>query len=293
MLKKMMKKIISGTLALASVMACAGTFTACETAHPEFTMKISFNGETYEMDYYLYRKVAPATTEHFIWLVDSGYYNGLCVHDYNTTSNRMYTGGYVATDLEGDTDGLLPRNYYEFVEKHKDLASFPHSVWSDSKQQNSLYTLRGEFKSNSFEVESGALKPEFGSLTMYYHSNQATDDVYVEYESRDGVATRQYKYNSATSLFYIALSSSATVNSDFCTFALLQSGSKDDLEDLLEAIDAYIDSNYGENSEDSFTESHSVIVGENDKLLDDYETVVSYSVPQSKIVIESIEMTKY
>ena len=293
-MNKIMKKILSGALALTSVFACASTFTACETAHPEFTMTVSFNGEKYEMDYYLYRKIAPATTEHFIWLVDSGYYNGLCVHNYEKSSNRMYTGAYIATDLEGVSSGLLPRNYYEFVESNKNLASFPHSVWGDSKQNTPLYTLRGEFKANSFEVESGAINTAFGSLTMYYHANEATDDVYVEYESRDGLATRQYKYNSATSLFYINLSESALTSSEFCTFALLQEGSKAALLALQEAIDEYIEDNYGEDDNGSFTVSHTMITGEGDKLLGDAaEKSVVYNVPQSKIVIESIKMNKY
>ena len=289
-MNKMMKKIVSGALALTSVFACAGTLTACETSHPEFTMKVSFNGETYELDYYLYRNVAPATTKHFIWLVGNNYYDGLCIHDY--TSTRMYTGAFTAAADENDSDGLASRNYYDFVKSSKNLASFPHSVWEDREKTMPLYTLRGEFKNNSFEVESGAFNPSFGSLTMYYASNGATDDVYVEYASEKGMATRQYQYNSATSMFYISLEN-ATAQSGYCTFALLQDGEADDLKALQEDISDYIENTYGEDGASEFTETQTVTVGEGDMLLDDYEKGLSCKVPKAAIVIESIKITKY
>lgn len=284
-----MKKMISGALALTSVVACAGTLTACETAHPEVEMVISFNGKTYELNYELYRKVAPATTKHFIWLVENEYYNGLCIHDY--TSSRMYTGAFEAAQDENDSDGLVSRNYFDFVKKSKNLSAFPHSVWEDREQNLPLYTLRGEFKNNAFEVKTGAFYPEFGSLTMYYTSNGATDDVYVEYEGEKGMASREYQYNSATSMFYIALSDEAS-QSNYCTFALLQDGDKEILEELQEDVETYISDTYGDETSD-FTKTKSVTFGEGDMLLDDYEKVVSCNVPNAAIVIESVKVTKY
>lgn len=289
-MNKMMKKIVSGALALTSVVACAGTLTACETAHPEFTMKVSFNGETYELDYSLYRNIAPATTKHFIWLVENGYYNGLCIHDY--TSSRMYAGAFEAAKNESDADGLVERNYFNFVKNSKNLSAFPHSVWEDREKNIPLYTLRGEFTNNSFEVKSGALKPEFGALTMYYTQNNASDDVYVEYASEKGMACRQYKNNSATSMFYIALGNEST-QSSYCTFALLQDGEDEDLKELQADIAEYITDTYGEGETSDFTTSRSVTVGEGDLLLDNYEKTVNYKVPNSAIVIESIKITKY
>ena len=79
MAKKTLKKITCTALAFASVFACAATATACETARPQVEMKIEFNGETYTLEYELYRKIAPTTVSHFIWLADNGYYDGLCV----------------------------------------------------------------------------------------------------------------------------------------------------------------------------------------------------------------------
>ena len=288
-MKKTMKKLISGTLALACVVACMGTMTACETSKPEFTMTLSFNGETYEMDYYLNRKVAPATTNHFIWLAENGYYDGLCVHNY--TSSRMYAGAFEAATDANDSDGLVERNYFDFVKNSPKLSAFPHSVWEDKEQTLPLYTLRGEFKNNSFEVKSGALNPGFGALTMYYVDNSSSDDVYVEYASQEGMATRQYQYNSATSLFYLSLDTSVA-QSGYCTFALLQDGEDKELKELQEDIADYIEEQYGEETSE-FTTSQSVTFGEGDMLLDNFEKSVTCSVPKAAIVIESIKITKY
>lgn len=289
-MNKMMKKIVSGALALTSVVACAGTFTACETSHPEVEMKISFNGETYELNYSLYRKVAPATTKHFLWLVENNYYDGLCIHDY--TSSRMYTGAFEAAKDKNDADGLVARNYFDFVKNSKTLSAFPHSVWEDREKNLPLYTLRGEFTSNAFEVESGAFYPEFGALTMYYTTNDASDDVYVENEGDKEMASRQYKYNSATAMFYIALSNESS-QSNYCTFALLQDGEDKVLKELQADIADYITDNYGDGETSEFTDSHSVMVGQGDMLLEDYEKTVTYKVPKAAIVIESIKITKY
>ena len=113
-MKKTMKKVIGAALASACVFASATTFAGCTTSHPEVQMKIEFNNKTYTLEYKLYRKIAPATVQHFMDLVDANYYDGLCVHDYQT--NRWYTGGY-----EYDADntevygGLVEKNYFDAV----------------------------------------------------------------------------------------------------------------------------------------------------------------------------------
>ena len=66
-MKKTLKKITCGILAAVSVFGCAATLTACETSHPEVEMKVEFNGETYTLDYKLYRELAPQTVKHFLW----------------------------------------------------------------------------------------------------------------------------------------------------------------------------------------------------------------------------------
>ena len=106
-MKKTLKKITCGILAAVSVFGCAATLTACETSHPEVEMKVEFNGETYTLDYKLYRELAPQTVKHFLWLADNGYYDGLCVHDYSQNDYlRLYTGAYSVAEAEDDADGL-------------------------------------------------------------------------------------------------------------------------------------------------------------------------------------------
>ena len=223
MSKKIFKKIACSALAAISVFGCAGTFTACKTSNPEVKMQIEFNGETYTLKYKLYRKIAPKTVEHFMWLAENGYYDGLCIHDYDATALKMYTGAYVATaDKE---NGLEYKEYYKTIMSYEDIDSFPHSVWKDSKKTAPTYTLYGEFwEGNSFKVKNGNLKQSFGSLTMYYTpKTDCVAEVYVERASDKKTDPKLYRYNSATSLFYITFSNSTTANNNYCTFATLKS----------------------------------------------------------------------
>ena len=127
-------------------------------------MQIEFNGETYNLNYKLYRKIAPTTVEHFLYLADNGYYDGLCVHDYDADNLRMYTGGYTVATDETDSDGLEYKSYYDAIAAFDNYGKFPVSVWRDDNKKNPTYTLYGEFKNNNFEVKKGALKESFGSL---------------------------------------------------------------------------------------------------------------------------------
>lgn len=293
-MKKMFKKLTCGILATVSVFACATTLTACETSNPEVEMQIEFNGETYTLEYKLYRNLAPKTVAHFLWLANNGYYNGLCVHDYDTEDYlRMYTGAFEAGENVGE---LEYRKYYETIATYKDYKEFPHSVWADKEKTTPLYTLKGEFKDNNFVVESGALKETFGSLTMYYPTlgEDGETDVYMAFDAGEEgeVAARDYTYNCATSMFYISLSESSKTNNNYCTFATVQDDSKEELEELRDDIAEYVEDTYGENTED-FTTSESVNVYEDDKKLDDLSVSESYNVPKSVIKIKQIKVTKY
>lgn len=285
--------MLSATLAVTSVFACAGTMTACESSNPEVTMTVSFNEETYKLEYKLYRKTNPATTKHFMWLVEEGYYNGLCIHNYDADNLRMYTGAYEAATDSSDKDGLVAREYFDFVKNSKHLDAFPHSVWQYKDQTSSLYTLRGEFSKNYFEVQSGAIKQSFGSLSMYYTAKDVKNRVYALCDSDPDTPTvaRDYKYNSATSMFFISLSETESTNNEYCTFATLKGGSVSKLEALQEAIADYIEDNYDEVS--AFTNNKSVSVDYNDPLLEDYSKSVTYKIPKKAIVIESIKVSKY
>ena len=296
-MKKTLKKITCGILAAVGVFGCAATLTACETAHPEVEMKIEFNGETYKLEYKLYRKVAPATVNHFIWLADNGYYNNLCVHDYSEDDYlRMYTGAYAVAQSEDDADGLDYKSYYETIATYKNYASFPVSVWEDSEKKTPTYTLKGEFADNNFRVESGALKETFGSLTMYYHNISEYEDaaeskVYMLRADGKEPSKSDYRYNYTTSMFYISLSETAVTNKAYCTFATLEGDSKAKLEALQEALADYIADNYSDS--ESFTESETLNVCEDDPRLSDHSVTETFSVPKKAIVIKSVKVTKY
>ena len=291
MSKNIAKRFISGVLALASVTACVATATACETNYPEVQLTISFNGEDYKLDYKLSRQVAPRTVAHFLWLADNGYYDGLCVHNYNESTEIMYTGAYSYSE-EGD---LVYKEYYDVIKGYENFESFPVSVWAEKNKDNPLYTLAGEFKDNNFNVENGSMRQTFGSLTMYYTDKNTTDEVAIEYlgERKGEFAYRDYEYNSATSQFYISLSDSSTRNNDYCTFAELKESSEDVLEAFEEALETYIEDNFDEeNTDDTFTTNTSVTIDADDQFVDGKKTA-TYSVPSKPIVIKSVEVKKF
>jgi cyclophilin family peptidyl-prolyl cis-trans isomerase len=300
MAKNTMKKIVCNTLAVLSASACLGLATACETAHPEVEMTLTFNGKEYVLEYELYRNIAPSTVNHFLWLVDNNYYNNLCVHNYDASAMKMYTGAYSVATAEDDADGLTYKEYYTEIAKFENYADFPVSVWKDLDKTTPLYTLTGEFESNGFTVESGAKKQSFGSLTMYYTEKTTKAKAYVPYRSEEKageVATREYKYNSATSQFYISLSSAETTNSKYCTFATLKGDSVEVLKNLQDAIADYIEDHYeveeGESAVAEFTTKHSVSVDGDDPVLNGSSKTVSYLVPNESIVIKDITTKKY
>ena len=297
-MKKTLKKITCGILAAVSVFGCAATLTACETSHPEVEMKVEFNGETYTLEYKLYRELAPQTVKHFIWLADNGYYNGLCVHDYSQDDYlRLYTGAYSVAEAEDDADGLVYKNYYDTIAGYKNYGDFPVSVWMEKEKTTPTYTLKGEFADNNFRVESGSLKETFGSLTMYYHNiasyeDVAQSDVYMIRADGKTPSKCDYKYNYTTSMFYISLATTTFTNKAYCTFATLQGGSKSKLEALQQALKDYIEEKYNGETAD-FTESESVTICEDDPFLGDHAIRENFSVPKQPIVIKSVKVTKY
>ena len=54
-LGKKLAKIVAVALSAVFMLGCALLFTGCESRNPEITMRISFNGETYELHYKLSR----------------------------------------------------------------------------------------------------------------------------------------------------------------------------------------------------------------------------------------------
>ncbi len=279
-MKRTMKKVLSLVLAAS---AMAGTMVGCTTKTPEVEMVISYDNKEYTLTYKLYKSVAPSTVDHFMMLVENDYYDGLCVHNYDVTGNKMYTGGY--SYVEGGSDGGLEyKSYYDIVKTYKD---FKYSVWADLEKKEGLYTLRGEFAANGFKVgdenNSGALKQSLGSLSMFYTEKECEDEVAVYNGTTKKMQKNEYKYNSATSLFAIALTDGSSVSDAYCTFATLTDKSVSVFERLKENIE----------KDEDFTTQYDFEIDRDDAFVKDYHNSVAYEVPNSPIVIESMKVTKY
>ena len=278
---KKFKRFISAALAITSVCACTATFAACETAHPEVEIKISFNNQTYTLEYELYRNITPATVNHFLALAENKYYDGLCVHDYK--SSGLYTGAY-----SYESEKLVYKNYYDTVASY-----IPQTVWTDSEKKNPTYTLYGEFEANHFSVENGDLSESFGSLVMYYSEKDTEGEVYVQRNQDGKLAPRAYAQNSATSQFYISLTESSASNNDYCVFATLKEDSVSVLEDLQAAITDYINDTYGEGETSDFVTKTDMEIDGDDEVLGNNGSTVYYDVPNEPIVITSVKVKKY
>ncbi|MBQ8885980.1 MAG: peptidylprolyl isomerase [Clostridia bacterium] len=288
--KKKMKNIVCATLASASVFAVATSFVGCNTSNPEVEMKISFNGSSYVLDYKLYRKIAPATVQHFIELADAKFYNGVCVHDY--TSSKLYTGGYKVNEALQEQGKIEEINYFEQVKDVK----LTQTVWQDPEKKNALDTVYGEFENNNFHVSSGALKQTYGSLTMFYTPKSGDrTEIYAKRSDGNGVDRKEYTYNSATSLFFIYTSTSQSNSDSYCTFATLKGKSKTKLDALLAAISDYIEDEF-ESSDDStaeFAPSYEITTDAGDKYVGEDGYTANYKIPVEPIVIEYVKVTKY
>ncbi len=293
-MKKTIRKLTCSLLAAVSVFGCAATMSACETNYPKVEMVLEFNGVSYTLDYKLYREIAPATVQHFLWLADNGYYDdGLCVHDYDSTGARMYTGSYT-TDTDSSAATLVYKKYFDEIKGYSNFSEFPQAVWFDSDKALPTYTLKGEFEDNDFGVESGFLQETYGSLTMYYeHINkdeEADQTVYFANGADTGISDRKYQYNHTTSAFFISMTTNPKTNNNYCTFATLEEDSEEVLEDLQEAIENYISANY--ESEEEFTQEVTVDLFEDDEQIDSKNTA-EYDVPLQAIVIKKVTVKKY
>ena len=282
-MNKLVRKAMSCALAFSAMFASVGMMTACETKNPNVEMVIEFEEKTYTLEYKLYRKITPATVDHFLALVENGYYNDICIHDYDTSDLRMYTGAYKYVEGE-ENGGIVYQQYYDIVKGYK---NFPCSVWSDSSKTEARYNLYGEFAENGVyvgdESDSGSLSEAFGSLVMYYTPKDCADKVAIYNEYKDKMELKGYQYNSATSMFGISLSKTEKKNSEYCTFATLTEDSEDEFEALVDAI--------AEN--DDFTTEYEVDVDRDDDFVKDQRNKISYKVPNKPIVIKSMKVTKY
>ncbi|MBQ9117672.1 MAG: peptidylprolyl isomerase [Clostridia bacterium] len=287
-MKKTLKKLGCAALAACSLAVGAFAFTGCTTDRPELEIQLSFNGETYTLEYTLYRKYAPNTVNHFLALAENGYYDGLCVHDY-VAGDKMQLGAYSYDETQEENGGLVYKPYFDTVKTYQD---FPVSVWADKAKTTPTYTVYGEFKNNEFTVEKGDfLRQEFGALTMIYNANIPVDsaEVWVQRVDGNGVSRKDYVNNSATSRFTISLRS--TVDYNYCTFAMLDDDSVSTLKSLKSALEEHA-SEYDESN--AFTQTKELEVGEDDVLLDNEKVLKeTYRIPSVPIVIEYVKVNKY
>lgn len=302
-------------LALTAAACTASMLSGCtiKTSHPEATITISFNDTSYELKYKMYRNMYPQTVQHFIELADSGFYNNTIIHNYG--SSYWYGGGYsynaevdgVATDYAEAFEQNSMADYLEDNSKEKayeDLfaaGKLTPSVYKEAStdglsdiEYNSsdvLSTLLGEFTdSGQHTIENGALTSSYGCLRMYYSSKDTDVEVKLKKDNNESkLLLSPYKYNSATSLFNIQVSSSTSTDSSYCIFAELTNS--DILGDLQDAISDYIsDSTY---TSTTFTSSASLYIDNYDAIIGSRVNEGSFALTAKPLIITSVKITKY
>lgn len=302
-----MTKILGGkiakfaTLLIAALLVLTASlaFVGCETKRPEISMKITFNGETYELEYVLYRNMYPQTVAHYLELIDMGYYDGTVIHDYQ--SSRMVGGGYYYESANADEETDLKTKEYDAATKDENgnVTLDNVSVWADENKTVAYNTLYGEFAKNGFTVENNGLTNQLGALGTYYYTPVWTSSdaprVYVQLNSSSEMDTRYYCYNSTRSLFYMYTGSSGT-ETQYCTFGLLKdSGDEETFQNLLDAIEEYtLETLNGGDEEGTEVFTTEVPRTIEDEYWDEssYEDV-TFNVPRAKIVIEEVRVLKY
>lgn len=286
-LRKHIKQVLSLAVSTVFTVGACLALAGCETKQPRITVTVSFLEETYEIQYQLYRNLYPQTVRHFLELAENGYYDGVAVHDY--TSSALYTGGYTYDETKQDNGGLVEKRYFSTVADY----NLTQSVF-DQATGEGTNTLYGEFENNGFSVESGAQKHKYGSLVMYY-TDKSSDSTRVKTRMSSDpntiVENKSYKYNSATSLFYIFTGSSSSNNASYCVFGQLYDDAADEaLDNLLDAISDYVDTLA---DDESFTETYKMVLDGDDPYVAKAKNTANYAVPVEPILIQSVTIDQY
>lgn len=307
------KKLVTCLVSAFAVTAIAVSASACsvETSHPEAQITYEFNGETYSVDYTLYRNMYPSTVRHFIELAENKFYDNTVIHSYNT--NDWLAGGY---DYNAEDYAALSDNssrMAEYFDKYSKEDAYvtlfnegklTASVYSNRgfddkgkeivKSEEALPTLMGEFYNNIHrEIENGALSAEYGCLKMYYNEKKSTQKVYVTVDNK--VIMADYKSNCATSLITIqAGTSSGYSDTNYTVFARLKDNAG--FDDFVDAVRGYITNNHG-GTASNFYNTASVNVENNDTFTNqadtDKGTSVVYNAPKTPIIIKEVKITRY
>ncbi len=299
-MKKSLRRLVSLASAAALSVAALGMFAGCTTNHPEVTITYAFNGKTYEVDYVLSRNDAPRTVQHFIELADAGFYDGLCVHDYD--DNFLYTGGYRLEDNELVEIDYLTR--VKELEEEKGIR-FTQSVFTTDNEP--LYAVYGEFEENGNVPEYGREnRHSTGALVMYYtDKGKYTGDVSVLRndggKENGGEQTQRasYRYNSTTSLFYTFVSPAGTrddLQKKYTVFGMAKDFEGQITNGLMQGIADYLET-LGE--DESFTTEQVVRFNTYDYFedvrtagLDNAESPFNTPIKEP-IVVQSVKVTKY
>lgn len=319
---KRLRRAIFGVAAAAAVCASAA-LAGCtiETSHPRAEITVEFNGTQYTMEYTLYRNMFPQTVRHFIELAEAGFYDGTIIHDY--ADHDWFTGGYKYDDkayadayANNAMDDYFNDDAYYLEDDYLNLfndGGLTASVYDEEyfsfddgellpDESHALSTLYGEFEANGHTIENGQRNADFGSLKMYYNDkvmtnangDDTTNEVQVYVRSGKGeMLTRNYPYNSATSLFAIQVdTASSLAMTEYATFAYLSGDEDEDvLNDLLDAIDDYIDDTYN-GDEDSFTTTVGVEVDRLEQVAQQ-ATQDEFTATVMPIIIRSVKITRY
>ncbi len=287
-------KLVSVIAAALLVLAMSFAFVGCETKHPEISVKISFNEETYELEYKLYRNMYPQTVAHYLELIDMKYFDGTVIHDYR--SDRMVGGAYYY-DGEDVVDDLVAKDYDAATKDENGNVTLKNvSVWADESKTTAYNTLYGEFSKNAFEIENNGLANTLGAIGTYYYTPANTSQkVYIQRNGDKEMDTRPYCYNATTSMFYLYTGSSGT-DTAYCTFGVLNGKKYEEkFQELLDAIEAYtLDVLNGGDEEGTevFTTEEAMTIEDGYWEESSYEDV-SFSIPRAKIVIEQVKVLKY
>lgn len=314
MKSKILKKIAL-CFASALIVCSVGAVSACkpETDHPEVSITYKFNGVTYSVGYKLYRNMYPHTVKHFIELADEGFYDGMIIHNYQ--SSDWFTGAYDydGTDYSAKVgDKSLLREYFDLPHEdgttgHSKASAYSllagklsASVYSDHyyddggkeyvKQGDALPTVMGEFYNNIHQdIEKGALTADYGCLKMFYYeyeqdSAELTAKVYVTPTS-DQIILADYRKNCATSVFALQTGVSSSYSErNYTVFAQLKE--TEAFDKLVDAVKDYISDNHSNNAGDFYTSVQGLNVGDN---LEE----VTFNVPKQPIIVQSVKVTKY
>lgn len=285
-------RLFAVVLSAAVVAGCALMFTACSVRRSEISVRISFNGEEYTLNYVLYRDYYRQTVDHFMALIDEDFFDNTVIHDYR--SDRMVGGGYTyeSMDTSDELDDLEALDYDgTTLDTDGSVKVITPTVWEDSERNAATNRLHGETAANGFEIDNGAgLTNKLGALGTYTYVTSAIGKTNVTYKqsSSDGYGASEYYKNSVTSLFYIYTGSSSSTDSNYCVFGELKDEeSTTALNDLISAVSTYLT----DNELDSFTESKTQEIA--DKYVDGGSYEAEFSVPVAKIVVNEIKVVKY